>query len=117
MAILKHYSVHNSNYHDAVLYLTYQHDNHARPVYDEHGLMIERENLLIDGINTDVFSYGYDCARVSRRYGKNRSASEIKSHHPPAAETQPAGQTKRPCQRAGTETRKKQGRHHTMERE
>ena len=102
MAILKHYSVHNSNYHDAVLYLTYQHDNHARPVYDEHGLMIERENLLIDGI---------------RRYGKNRSASEIKSHHPPAAETQPAGQTKRPCQRAGTETRKKQGRHHTMERE
>ena len=81
MAILKHYSVHNSNYHDAVLYLTYQHDNHARTVYDEHGLMIERENLLIDGINTDIYSYAYDCAYISRKYGKNRSASDIKSHH------------------------------------
>ena len=81
IAILKHYSVHNSNYHDAVLYLTYQHDNHARPVYDKHGLMIERENLLIDGINTDIYSYAYDCAYISRKYGKNRSASDIKSHH------------------------------------
>ena len=43
--------------------------------------MIERENLLIDGINTDIYSYAYDCARVSRKYCKNRSASDIKSHH------------------------------------
>ena len=65
IAILKHISVHNSNYSAAVLYFMYQHDNHARPIYDEHGLMIERENLLIDGINTTPYEYSYDCKDIS----------------------------------------------------
>ena len=81
MAILKHISVHNSNYSAAVLYFMYQHDNHARSIYDEAGLMIERENLLIDGINTTPYEYSYDCKDISRRYGKNRTKDEVKSHH------------------------------------
>ena len=81
MAILKHIPVHNSNYSDAVLYFMYQHDNHARPIYDEAGLMIERENLLIDGINTTSCEYSYDCKDISRKYGKNRTKDEVKSHH------------------------------------
>ena len=81
MAILKHISVHNSNYSAAVLYFMYQHDNHARPIYDEAGLMIERENLLIDGINTTPYEYSYDCKDISRKYGKNRTKDEVKSHH------------------------------------
>ena len=81
IAILKHISVHNSNYSAAVLYFMYQHDNHARPIYDEAGLMIERENLLIDGINTTPYEYSYDCKDISRKYGKNRTKDEVKSHH------------------------------------
>ena len=81
MAILKHISVHNSNYSAAVLYFMYQHDNHARSIYDEAGLMIEQENLLIDGINTTPYEYSYDCKDISRRYGKNRTKDEVKSHH------------------------------------
>jgi hypothetical protein len=65
LAILKHISVHNSNYSAAVLYFMYQHDNHARPIYDEHGLMIERENLLIDGINTTPYEYSCECKDIS----------------------------------------------------
>ena len=81
MAILKHFSVHNRNYHAAVMYLMYEHDGHARPVYDEHGWMIERENLLIDCLNTDLYTYAFDCALISRKYGKNRSDRDVKSHH------------------------------------
>ena len=48
----------------------YEHDGHARPVYDEHGWLIERENLLIDCLNTDLYTYAFDCAMTSRKYGK-----------------------------------------------
>lgn len=61
MAILKHLNVHNANYHDAVTYLLFQHDEHARPIRNERGKMILRENVLIDAINTDVWSYALDC--------------------------------------------------------
>lgn len=81
MAILKHFSVHNRNYHAAVMYLMYEHDGHARPVYDEHGWLIERKNLLIDCINTDLYTYAFDCAYTSRQYGKNWSDRDVKSHH------------------------------------
>ena len=81
MAILKHFSVHNRNYNDAVMYLMYKHDDHARPVLDEYGLMVERQNMLIDCINTDLYTYAFDCAMTSRKYGKNRSDRDVKSHH------------------------------------
>ena len=81
MAILKHLNVHNANYHDAATYLLFQHDEHARPVRNERGKMILRENVLIDAINTDVWSYALDCSETNRRWKKNRSAREIKSHH------------------------------------
>ena len=81
MAILKHFNVHNRNYNDAVIYLLYEHDSHARPIIDEYGLMVERKNMLVDCINTDLYSYGYDCAFTSQKYGKNRSDRDVKSHH------------------------------------
>lgn len=81
MAILKHLNVHNANYHDAVTYLLFQHDEHARPVRNERGKMILRENVLIDAINTDVWSYAIDCNETNRQWKKNRSAREVKSHH------------------------------------
>ena len=81
MAILKHLNVHNANYHDAVTYLLFQHDEHARPVRNERGKMILRENVLIDAINTDVWNYALDCNETNQRWKKNRSTREVKSHH------------------------------------
>ena len=81
MAILKHLNVHNANYHDAVTYLLFQHDEHARPVRNERGKMVLRENVLIDAINTDVWSYALDCNETNQRWKKNRSTREVKSHH------------------------------------
>ena len=81
MAILKHLNVHNANYHDAVTYLLFQHDEHARPVRNERGKMVLRENVLIDAINTDVWSYALDCNETNQLWKKNRSAREVKSHH------------------------------------
>lgn len=43
--------------------------------------MVQRENLLIEGINTDIFSYGFNCKHTSMKYGKNLSKKEIKSYH------------------------------------
>ena len=81
MAILKHLNVHNANYQDAVTYLLFQHDEHARPIRNERGRMILRENVLIDALNTDVWSYAVDCNATNRQWRKNNSAREVKSHH------------------------------------
>ncbi|MBQ8935372.1 MAG: relaxase/mobilization nuclease domain-containing protein, partial [Oscillospiraceae bacterium] len=81
MAILKHINVHNSNYHDFITYVLFQHDNHARPIYNERHKMILRENVLIDAINTTPWSYNIDCQISNRQYKKNRDPRDIKSHH------------------------------------
>ena len=43
MAILKHIYVHNSNYHDFITYVLFQHDSHARPIFEEYILRHIRE--------------------------------------------------------------------------
>ena len=81
MAILKHINVHNGNYHDFITYVLFQHDNHARPVYDENHVKRLRENVLIDAINTTPWTFNLDCQRSNRQWKKNRESREIKSHH------------------------------------
>ena len=81
MAILKHLSVHNSNYHDFITYVLFQHDNHTRPIYDEHHIKILRENVLIDGINTTPWTYNIDCQISNRHWKKNMEKRDIKQHH------------------------------------
>ena len=56
MAILKHLPSHNKYYQDAVNYFLFQHDDHARPIYNAQHKMILRDNVLIDAINTDVWT-------------------------------------------------------------
>ena len=52
MAILKHISVKNRFYSDAVEYLTCQFDEYTNmPILDEKGRIMERENYLIAGVN------------------------------------------------------------------
>ena len=81
MAILKHLSVHNANYHDFITYVLFQHDNHARPICDEHHIKMLRENVLIDGINTTPWTYNIDCQISNRQWKKNLEKRDIKQHH------------------------------------
>ena len=81
MAILKHLAVHNKNYHDFITYVLFQHDSHARPVYDENHVMMLRENYLIDAINTTPWTYNLDCQRSNRRWGKNQGERDVRQHH------------------------------------
>ena len=81
MAILKHLPVHNKYYQDAVTYFLFQHDDHARPIYNERHKMILRDNVLIDAINTDVWSYSVDCQITNRKWHKNQEERDVKSHH------------------------------------
>ena len=74
MAILKHISVKNRFYSDAVEYLTCQFDEYTNmPILDEKGRIMERENYLIAGVNCDVDSFGAECIETNRSYGKNNS--------------------------------------------
>lgn len=82
MAILKHISVKNRFYSDAVEYLTCQFDEYTnQPVLDEKGRIMERENYLIAGVNCDVDSFGAECIETNRFYGKNNSVKDVKAHH------------------------------------
>ncbi|MBQ8260938.1 MAG: relaxase/mobilization nuclease domain-containing protein [Lachnospiraceae bacterium] len=82
MAILKHISVKNRFYSDAVEYLTCQFDEYTnKPVLDEKGRIMERENYLIAGVNCDVDTFGAECIQTNRLYGKNNSVEDVKAHH------------------------------------
>ena len=81
MAILKHLAIQGSNYHDFITYVLFQHDSHARPIYDENHVKHLRENVLIDAINTTPWTYGIDCQISNRFWKKNRDRKDIKQHH------------------------------------
>ncbi len=82
MAIIKHISIKNSSYSAAVEYLIYQHNEFTnKPVLNERGEMILRDNFLLDGINCNPMSYGQECQRTNLQFHKNMTKQEIKAHH------------------------------------
>lgn len=82
MATVKHVKVRNTNYTSAVQYLTYQHDEFTnKPILDENGEMLPREEFLIDGINCSPATFGRECSEINTLYNKNSSYDEIKAHH------------------------------------
>ena len=81
MAILKHLNVHNAKYHSFIIYVLFQHDDHARPIYNERHKMIMRENVLIDAINTTPYSYNTDCQLANQHWKKNMDERDVKQHH------------------------------------
>ena len=55
MAILKHIPVKNRYYSSAVEYLTCQFDEYTnKPILDEKGRIMEREEYLSEGVNCEV---------------------------------------------------------------
>lgn len=82
MAILKHIPVKNRYYSSAVEYLTCQFDEYTnKPILDEKGRIMEREEYLIEGVNCEVDTFGAECIETNRVYGKNNAVKDVKSHH------------------------------------
>lgn len=82
MAIIKHIKIKNSNYDAATDYLTFKHDEFTnKPILDERGNMIPREDYLLDGINCDPFNFGREFKALNAYFKKNQSRNEIKVHH------------------------------------
>ena len=82
MAILKHIASKNADYGEAERYLIFQHDEYTqKPILDENGHMLIREEYYLDGINCDPFTFASECQETNAYFHKNQSYNEIKSHH------------------------------------
>ena len=82
VAILKHLSSKSANYGKALEYLIFQHDEHnGRPLRDENGNRMLREEYYLDGMNCDPFSFDKECEMLNADYHKNQTRGEVKSHH------------------------------------
>ena len=82
MAILKHIASKNADYVEAERYLIFQHDEYTqKPILDENGHMLIREEYYLDGINCDPFTFAAECQETNAYFHKNQSYNEIKSHH------------------------------------
>lgn len=82
MAILKHIASKNADYGDAQRYLMFQYNEDTmKPILDENGRLIPREEYYLDGINCDPFTFDMECKELNAQYRKNQTFDEIKSHH------------------------------------
>lgn len=82
MAVIKHIANKNSDYGESELYLIFQHNEYTqKPILDEEGHMILREEYYLDGLNCDPFSFASECQELNSYYHKNKNFNEIKSHH------------------------------------
>ncbi len=82
MAVIKHIASKNTDYGEAERYLIFQHDEYTqKPILDENGHMLIREEYYLDGINCDSFTFAAECQETNAYFHKNQSYNEIKSHH------------------------------------
>ena len=82
LAILKHFSSKNADYGAAEKYLLFQHDEFTmKPVLDETGRLIPREDYRISSLNCGGDDFAVACMRANLRYGKNQKREDVKSHH------------------------------------
>lgn len=82
MAILKHIASKNADYGEAERYLIFQHNEYTqKPILDENGHMLIREEYYLDGINCDPFTFAAECQETNAYFHKNQSYNDIKSHH------------------------------------
>lgn len=82
MATIKHISSKNADYGAAEQYLTFEHDAFTmKPVLDENGRMIPREDYRIDTVDCGGEDFAVACLRANMKYKKNSQRKDIKSHH------------------------------------
>lgn len=82
MAVIKHIASKNADYGESERYLIFQHNEYTqKPVLDENGHMILRNEYYLDGLNCDPFTFASECQELNSYYHKNQNFNEIKSHH------------------------------------
>ena len=82
MAVIKHIASKNADYGESERYLIFQHNEYTqKPVLDENGRMILRDEYYLDGLNCDPFTFASECQELNSYYHKNQNFNEIKSHH------------------------------------
>ena len=82
LATFKHLSSKNSDYGAAEKYLLFEHDEFTnKPILDENGRLIPRENCRFATLNCGEDDFAIDCMKSNLQYGKNRNRGDIKSHH------------------------------------
>ena len=82
MAVIKHIASKNADYGESERYLIFQHNEYTqKPILDEEGHMMLREEYYLDGLNCDPFSFASECQELNSYYHKNKNFNEIKSHH------------------------------------
>ena len=82
MATLKHINSKNADYGAAEQYLLFEHDEFTmKPVLDETGRLIPREDYRLSTLNCVGEDFAVACMRANLRYGKNQRREDVKSHH------------------------------------
>ena len=82
MATLKHINSKNADYGAAEQYLLFEHDEFTmKPVLDETGRLIPREDCRLSTLNCGGDDFAVACMRANLRYEKNQRREDVKSHH------------------------------------
>lgn len=73
MAVIKHIASKNADYGESERYLIFQHNEYTqKPVLDENGHMILRDEYYLDGLNCDPFTFASECQELNSYYHKIR---------------------------------------------
>ena len=82
MEVIKHIASKNADYGEAERYLIFHHNEYTqKPILDDEGNMILRDEYYLDGLNCDPFTFASECQELNSYYHKNKNFNEIKSHH------------------------------------
>ncbi|MBM6701934.1 relaxase/mobilization nuclease domain-containing protein [Megasphaera elsdenii] len=82
MATLKHINSKNADYGASEQYLLFEHDEFTmKPVLDETGRLIPREDYRLSTLNCGGEDFAVACMRANLRYEKNQRREDVKSHH------------------------------------
>ena len=82
MAVIKHIASKNADYGESERYLIFQHNEYTqKPILNDEGHMILRDEYYLDGLNCDPFTFASECQELNSYYHKNKNFNEIKSHH------------------------------------
>ena len=82
MAVIKHIASKNADYGESERYLIFQHNEYTqKPILDDEGHMILRDEYHLDSLNCDPFTFASECQELNSYYHKNKNFNEIKSHH------------------------------------
>lgn len=82
MATVKHISSRNADYGQILDYLMFRFDERiSKPILGPEGEMLLREDYIVEGQLTEPSLFGIECMETNRRFGKNRTREEVKTHH------------------------------------